>query len=145
MNTRELLNITRGKKTQDIFSVNRKTDVRSTINIMRNLNEAIGNNGATNSDNNDEIEKIRNYFSDLMVNIEAQPIEIYDQGVFWAFNIDNQILVVYKVTPDDETSSFEIQYTDAFDKSNPENQDIVKRIETYYKQFYTYWRENILN
>lgn len=146
MNTRELLNITRGKNTnKDIYQLKEKYDIRKSLNKLRNLNEAeFGGNEATNQDQKNEEDKFKDYFSDLIVNIEFQPIEIHDNGVYFGATIDGQVQFVYKVTPDEITSGFEINYLPGFDKSNPENQDIMKRIESYYDIFFKYWRNNIL-
>lgn len=148
MNTRDMMNIMRNLNnnkpnyttTKSTISESSKYDVRNSLNKMRKLNEA---GEATQNDQRNEESKIEDYFSDLNANFDFQPLEIYPNGVYFGFGIDNVIQAVYKVTEDQKTSGFDINYLPDFDKSNPDNDLIIKRIETYFDVFYKYWRDNL--
>jgi hypothetical protein len=58
--------------------------------------------------------------------------------------VDGIIQFVYKVTPDETTSGVEFNYLEDFTPDNPENDEIVNKIEEYYNSFYKYWQNNIL-
>jgi hypothetical protein len=139
---KEILNITSKVK-------NKKADLttRNLLGKMRELHEQddIGNgeNRKTIYDQSREEKKFRNNFDDLNVVIEFIPLEIYDNYVFWGGTIDGTIQFAYKVTPDEETSGVEFNYLEGFDPGNPDNEEIIDRIENYYDQFYKYWRDNI--
>lgn len=151
MNTRDMMNIMRNLNSENpksnytttnksTISESSKCDVRNSLNKIRRLNEATE---ATQNDQRNEESRIEDYFSDLNVNFDFQPLEIYPNGVYFGFGIDNVIQAVYKVTEDQKTSGFDINYLPDFDKSNPDNDIIIKRIETYFDIFYKYWRDNI--
>jgi len=119
--------------------------VRDMLKITRNkkLNEdTLGSKKTTSLDQKREEEKFLNYFKDNQVNVEFIDLEVFDNGVFWGGTIDGEVQWVYKVTPDEETSGVEINYLEGFDSSDPENNDIVKKLEAYYDEFFKYWRDN---
>lgn len=92
----------------------------------------------------EEQEKFENFFSDNNVVIEFQPLEIYEYAVYWGGTIDGQIQWVYKVTPEELTSGIDINVLEGFQKNDPENQEIVEKLEKYYDTFYKHWRDNKL-
>lgn len=122
--------------------------VRDMLKITRNINEGVDDeskhNKATAYDQNSEEEKFRNFFSDMNVNIRFIKLEVYDNLIFWGGTVDGIIQFVYKVTPDESTSGVEFNYLEDFTPDNPENEEIVGRIESYYDNFYKYWRNNML-
>lgn len=126
--------------------------MRDMLKITRNINEAVStNDGQKNSinkvtaiDQNNEEEKFRNFFSDMNVNIKFIDLEVFDNLIFWGGTVDGIIQFVYKVTPDESTSGVEFNYLEDFTPDNPENEEIVGRIESYYDNFYKYWRNNML-
>lgn len=148
MNTRDMMNIMRNlnnnkpnySTSKSNITESSKCDIRNSLNKIRKLNEA---SEATLNDQKNEESKIEDYFSDLSVNFDFQPIEIYPNGVYLGFGIDNVIQVVYKITEDQKTSGYEVNYLPDFDKSNPDNDLILKRIESYFDVFYKYWRDNL--
>jgi len=119
--------------------------MRDMLKITRNLNEGKVINMKTAYDQNNEEEKFRNYFDDMNVDIKFIPMKILDNYVFWGGTIDGVIQFVYKVTPDEKTSKIEFNYLPDFSPDNPDNDMIVKKIESYYDIFYKYWRDNVIS
>lgn len=98
----------------------------------------------TSLDQKTEEDKMNNFFSQNNVNIEYEPLEVYDNGIFWAGTIDGQLGWSYKVTPNEKDSGVEVEYLEGFDPQDPENEEIIKKLEQYHKDFYKYWRDNEL-
>lgn len=96
-------------------------------------------------DQPNEEQKFRSIFDDLNVIIDFIPLEIQDDYIFWGGTVDNMIQFTYKITPNETTSGISFNYTDDFSADDPDNQEIVKRIENYYDSFFDYWRDNIFN
>ena len=122
--------------------------MRDMLKITRKLNEEIENkpqNKKTDFDQNMEEEKFRNFFNDLTVSIKFIELEVFDDFVFWGGTVDGIIQFVYKVTPDESTSGVEFNYLEDFSPDNPENEEVVGRIESYFDTFYKYWRDNIMS
>jgi hypothetical protein len=122
--------------------------MRDMLKITRKLNEEIENkpqNKKTDFDQNIEEEKFRNFFNDLTVSIKFIELEVFDDFVFWGGTVDGIIQFVYKVTPDESTSGVEFNYLEDFSPDNPENEEVVGRIESYFDTFYKYWRDNIMS
>lgn len=115
--------------------------VQDYVKKMRGLNEAM--NKKTVYDQPREEEKFRKNFDDLNVTVEFIPLEVYDNFVFWGGVIDGIVQFAYKVTPDEKTSKVDFNYLEDFSVDNPDNDEIVKRVENYYDQFYQYWRDNV--
>jgi len=134
-------------KTKDKKTINSKPTTQSLVKKMRGLceqDEETRENRKTVYDQEREEEKFRNNFDDLNVAIQFYPLEIYDNWVYWGGIIDGAIEFVYSVTPDEDTSEYRIKYVDDLNKDDPDNQEIAERIESYYNQFFKYWRDNIL-
>ena len=91
----------------------------------------------------EEQDKFENYFKDNNVVVEFESMEVYPYSVFWGGTIDGQIQWVYKVTPDEVTSGVDVNVLEGFQKNDPENEEIIKKLETYYDTFYKYWRDNL--
>jgi hypothetical protein len=124
--------------------------MRDMLKITRRLNEGEDEPGKesnlkTTYDQNNEEEKFRNYFDDMNVDIKFIKLEIFDDHVFWGGTIDGVIQFIYMVTPDEKTSKIEFNYLPDFSPDNPDNDMIVKKIESYYDIFYKYWRDNIIS
>lgn len=125
--------------------------MRDMLKITRNIHEGVvklnedeGENKKTAYDQQMEEEKFRNFFNDLNVSIKFIDLEVYDNLVFWGGTIDGVIQFVYKVTPDESTSGIEFNYLPDFSPDNPENEEITRRIENYFDNFYRYWRDNVM-
>jgi hypothetical protein len=131
LSMRDLLKITRTRKLNEDVEGEDDTDKKA-------------QNKKTVYDQSNEEEKFRNFFNDMNVNIKFIDLEIYDNLVFWGGTVDGVIQFIYKVTPDEKTSGVEFNYLEDFSEDNPDNDKIVKKIESYYDSFYKYWRNNIL-
>ncbi len=150
MEMRELLNRVRNNGVHEKAlseTKSRNLDVREMLKRTKKafLKEDEAIEKTINLDQANEEEKFRDYFRDLEVVIEFIEIEVYDGGVFWGGTIDGVIQFVYKVTPSEKESGFDIYYLEDFDKNNEDNQEIARRIETYYNEFFRFWRDNVLN
>ena len=123
--------------------------MRDMFKITRKLNEDVEDkeenveNKKTVYDQGMEEEKFMNFFRDMNVNVNFIELEIKDNLVFWGGTVDGIIQFIYKVTPDESTSGVEFNYLEDFSPDNPENDVIIKKIESYYDSFYKYWRNNI--
>lgn len=84
------------------------------------------------------------YFDDDNVVIKFEPVLVADEGVFWAGTVDGQLKFAYMVTPDEATSGVKIERSPDFDPNNQQNQEIEKKIISYYDTFYEYWSKNQL-
>lgn len=133
---------------------NIKTDLtmRDMLKITRKINEAVEGedeqpqkNKKSVYDQSREEEKFNNYFNDMNVDIKFIDLDVFDNLIFWGGTIDGVIQFVYKVTPDEKTSGIEFNYLPDFTVDNPDNDKIIKKIESYYDSFYKYWRNNILS
>lgn len=114
-------------------------------NPLKNLNEDVQPNMVTNIDKRDEENKMSHYFDQNNVTIKYNELNVYSNGVMLSGTIDNQIQFVYKVTPQEESSGVEINYLDAFDAQDKENEEVINKIESYYDIFYKYWRDQLFN
>ena len=122
--------------------------MRDMLKITRMLNEDNDEskiNKKTVYDQKNEEEKFLNFFRDMNVSIKFSDLVIYDNLIFWGGTIDGIIQFIYKVTPDDATSGVEFNYLEDFTPDNPENDEIISRVESYYDTFYKYWRNNMLH
>jgi len=126
--------------------------MRDMLKITRRLNEGTEEddeqekqtNLKTAFDQDNEEEKFRNYFRDINVDIKFIDLEVFDNFVFWGGTIDGVIQFAYTVTPNEKTSKIEFNYLPDFSPDNPDNDIIVKKIESYYDIFYKYMRNNVL-
>lgn len=125
---------------ENIKTPKKEISVRELLGRMRMLNE----NLATTIDQNKEIEKMNNYFSNYNVNITYEDLIIKKNGVIFGGTIDDQLEFVFTVTPEEKSSSVEVNYLEGFDPQDPENDEVVNKLESYYDVFYKYWRSNIL-
>lgn len=137
----------KGYTANESISPKKDLSVRDMLKITRKLNEDIEDkpiDKKTAYDQENEEKKMLNYFKDMSVNIRFIPLEVYDDFVFWGGTVDGMIQFVYKVTPDENTSNVEFNYLEDFSPDNPENDDIVKRLEVYYDVFSKYWQQNMV-
>ncbi len=102
-------------------------------------------NKKTVYDQSTEEEKFRNFFNDLNVSIKLIELGVYNNLIFWGGTIDGVIQFIYKVTPDEATSGVEFNYLEDFSPDNPENDEIVGRVESYFDNFYSFWENNVLS
>lgn len=124
-----------------------KTKTQDLVKHMRNIileNEEKINNVETVYDQEFEKEKLLNYFKDLNVNFKFVDLEVFENLVYWGGIVDGVIKFAFTVTADEENSGVIFDYTDEFSPDNPENEEIVNRLELYYEVFYKYWQENVI-
>lgn len=120
-------------------------NMRDLLKITRKLNEKEkSSNKKTMYDQPQEEQKFLNNFKDMNVNVKFIDLEVYDDLVFWGGTIDGMIQFVYKVTPNENTSGVEFNYLEDFSPDNPDNEEIVNRVEGYYDSFYKYWQNNVI-
>ena len=124
----------------------KEMSMRDMLGVMRKkVNENLDQSrNLTQVEVDREQEKMLNYFQDDNVDIQFEPLNVYSDGIFWGGSIDGQLLFAYKVTPDEKTSGVEVKYLDGFDPSDPDNDKIIKKVQSYYNDFYRYWRDNEL-
>lgn len=99
-------------------------------------------NKATSFDREKEERGFRNFFSNLMVSVNFIELEVFDDLITWGGTIDGMIQFMYSVTNDEATSGTDFNYLEGFSPDNADNDELIKRIESYYDIFYKYWREN---
>lgn len=138
------MNIMRGVKKPIYNTAKKDLSIRDMLKITRNLNENTENiNKKTSFDQKNEEDKFNNYFSDLNVTTSFIDLDVYDNAIFWGGTVDGVLQFVYKVTPNENTSGVEFNYLRDFNPENPDNDEIIKRIENYYSVFYNYWKNNL--
>lgn len=129
-------------------SINYHNDTISMVKRLRSfMNEDVekkGENRITKFDQDREEEKFKNFLRKENVMIRFHPLELRDNLVFWGGNVDGVIDFVFKVTSEDATSGVEFDYQEGFNPENPENSDLIKKIEDYYNIFYKYWRDELI-
>lgn len=116
------------------------------LKITRNLNEQSGDNKVNRKsayDQSREEENFRNFFNDMNVNIKFIDLEVYENLIFWGGTINGVIQFIYKVAPD-KAYEVEFNYLEDFSPDNPENDEIIGRIKSYYDTFFKYWRNNMI-
>jgi hypothetical protein len=93
-----------------------------------------------------EHEKMQNYFADDNVEIEFKDFMVKPDAVFMSGIIDGQILFAYTVASQEtqDNKGVQIEYLNGFDATNPDNDQIIKKVQAYYNDFYKYWRDNEL-
>jgi hypothetical protein len=134
-------------QSESVIQPKRNLDVRDMLKITRRIHEegeAKSANMKTVFDQGAEETKFLNHFKDIPVNVKFIPLEINDNLVFWGGTIDGVIQFVFKVTPNESTSGVEFNYLEDFSPDNPENDEIIKRVEAYYNTFYKYWQNNMI-
>lgn len=126
---------------------NKSLSIRELLGRVRKLKEQdddVMEKTITPLDKKKEEEKLQNSFSDLEVNVVLENFEVYDAGVFLSGSVDDQITFTFSVTPSEDSSGIEWTATEDFDTQNPDNEKVVKRLESSYKEFYEFWRDNEL-
>lgn len=121
------------------------------LKITRSLNEDIQPteekpvNKKTDLDQKNEEQKFKNSFpTGYDIAVDFIELEVTDKYVFWGGTINGLIQFVYKVTPDENTSGVEFNYLDGYNEDDPKNDEIIKRVESYYDSFYEYWIDSVI-
>ncbi len=131
--------------------------MRDMLKITRNLNEDVGDeeqgpevNLATSADLKYLTDNFMNLFNNIKVNIKLlqlngeSKLKLTKNSAFWGGTIDGAIQFAYKITPEENTkeAGIEFNYLPKFSADDPDNQDIIKKIESFYDTFYNYWKDN---
>jgi hypothetical protein len=133
-------------------------EVRDMLKITRKLNEDVSAEDAEDNelkkspnkvtifDQKIEEDKFLNIFKDMEsdVNVKFLELEVTDNLVFWGGTIDGIIQFTYAVTPYEDKNNVLFNYLEDFTPDNPQNTEIVKRVEDYYNTFAKYWQNNII-
>lgn len=131
--------------------------VRDMLKITRHLDEQVedtqpenpeGENKAVNKetafDQKREEQKLVDFFGGD-VNFEFKKLEVYDNWVLWSGIVNSVIQFLFVVTPDEVTSRVEFNYLQGFSPDNPNNDEILEKLQTYYETtFSKYWRNNLI-
>lgn len=121
---------------------NKEMSMREMLKITRNLNEI--ESRKTAFDQKTEEEKLLNNFQDMNVHINFSDLIVTDDYVFWGGTINGVIQFAYAVTDNKADNNVTFNYLEDFSPDNPENDQIVSRIESYYNEFFKYWNENLI-
>lgn len=154
---RKYLGYMRGKKVDKklVNKISKKElTMRDLLGKMRKLNEGTKlnedtqQNLATPMDQQREEDNMNNYFQDDNVTIDYEKLVVKSDKVFFGGSFvardKGEINFVYMVPPKEKSTGIEIGYLDGFDTSDPENDKIIKKIESYYtNNFYKYWRDSL--
>lgn len=136
-----------GKFTTNESNISKKDlTMRDMLKITRTINEEV-NGKETVYDQSIEEEKFKSIFErDKMgVSIKFGDLEVGNNYVFWTGIINGIIQFVYTVTPYDDSTGAVFNYLEGFSGDNPENEEIVKRVNDYFNTFKEYFRSEIIN
>lgn len=136
----------------------KELSVREMLKITRKLNEDVQPeveepevdqekpvNKKTTQDQASEEQKFKDSFpTGYDINVDFIELEVTDKYVFWGGTINGLIQFVYKVTPDENTSGVEFNYLEGYNEDDPKNDEIIKRVESYYDSFYEYWIDSVI-
>jgi hypothetical protein len=136
----------------------KELSVREMLKITRKLNEDVQPeveepevdqekpvNKKTAQDQASEEQKFKDSFpTGYDINVDFIELEVTDKYVFWGGTINGLIQFVYKVTPDENTSGVEFNYLEGYNEDDPKNDEIIKRVESYYDSFYEYWIDSVI-
>lgn len=122
----------------------KEMSMREMLGVMRKKVNEGTDRVVTQAEIDREHEKMLNYFADDNVDINFTEFEVYPNGVFMGGTIDGQLLFAYKVASEEKDSGVQVKYLDGFDPSDPDNDAIIKKVQSYYNDFYRYWRDNEL-
>ena len=131
--------------------------MRDMLKITRKLNEAVEtpevdteedkkkpSDKETIYDQRREEDKLINLFDDN-VSFEFMDLEVYDDWVLWSGVVNGVIQFLFVVTRDEITSRIEFNYLQGSSPDNPQNDEIIEKLQTYYETtFSKYWRNNLI-
>jgi hypothetical protein len=140
LSVRDMLKITRKLTEADMKQV----DANNDGDVDANFIDTSVDSKKTAFDQKVEEEKFREAIKNFNVEAHFEPIEILDYSVVWNGTIDNQLQWSFLVTPDESVNGVKFNYSENFDENEPDNEELVKTISSYYDDFYKYWRDNEL-
>ena len=158
---RILLRRMRGKKyvvNENVEILKKELDIRDMLKITRKLNEDIQPeidqtetpetkpvNKKTDQDQANEEQKFKDSFSSINdINVDFIELEVTDEYVFWGGTINEVLQFVYKVTPDENTNGVEFNPLEGYNEDDPKNEEIMKKVESYFDKFYEYWIDSVI-
>lgn len=140
MTMRDMLAITRKKNLYE--ATMNQLDINNDGQVDANVIDIDKPNEKTMFDQATEEQKFNDSVKEFNVDVQFEPIEITDDYVVWNGTVDNQIQWSFLVTPDETVNGAKFNYSKNFDDKNPDNEELIKRIEGYYNEFYKFWRDN---
>lgn len=142
-----------GKNHNNQINEVKTLDMREMLARARKINEddsvSIDIDDMSSVDKKNEEDKIRNTFRSLDVFIEVVDFKQYrdsnDEVVAYSLsgNIDGVVTFVLQVGKTEETSGVEWTATPDFNAQQEDNEEIIKTLKDYYKEFYEDWRESL--
>lgn len=124
--------------------VNNEPTMRDLLKITRTRRLVEVENKKNVYDQGIEEEKFLNNFRDMNVHVRFFELIVTDNYVLWGGTINGVIQFAYSVTDDKTENTVKFNYLEDFSPDNPENDEIVTRIEAYYDEFFKYWNENVV-
>ena len=124
---------------------NKPQTMRESLKLMREAIETSDKEKTTERDMRDEEDRMQNFFAEQNVHIEFKVLDVFDNSVFAGGVINRQIQFIYKISTMDGENGVKIETLDDFNEKDPNNGEIIKKIESYYDTFYKYWEDNILS
>lgn len=117
--------------------------VQEQVKLLRKLKEEDDRvNKETPYDQKEMEDWFNDVFRDLDVIIKFDDLKVYNDLVFWSGVVNGIIQFVFKVSENPDVNGVELNYTDDIDIQNPKNNEIIERLEQFYKDFSKYWIEN---
>ena len=158
---RILLRRMRGRKyvvNENVETSKKELNIRDLLKITRKLNEDIQPefdqpetteakpvNKKNDQDEANEEQKFKDSFSaGYDINVDFIKLEVTDKYVFWGGTINGVLQFVYKVTPDENTNGVEFNPLEGYNEDDPKNDEIMKKVESYFDKFYEYWIDSVI-
>jgi hypothetical protein len=127
--------------------------MRDMLKITRSLNEVDEKEPEINLATPKDVKYLTDSFMNLftkpmnvnvkLLTLDGNPkLKLTKNSGFWGGTIDGAIQFAYKATSDEKSSGIEFNYLPEFSHDNPDNDQIIKNIESFYDTFYEYWRDN---
>lgn len=92
--------------------------------------------------------RMEDWFNDAFrtfdILVKFDDLKVYNDLVFWSGTINGVIQFVFKVTENPDVNGIELNYSDDIDIQNPTNNEIIERLEQFYKDFSDYWLKNVI-
>lgn len=156
---RILLRRMRGEKfnVNEVSEPKKNLSIRDMLKITRNINEALGDqtqeekpeNKETFEDQKREEEKLlarlQNPDEEIpTVTVDFGDLIVTDKFVFFAGTVNGVIQFAYSVSRDNSKSRVKFNYLEGFNPDDEENKRIIEQLEIYYREFASWWLDNVL-
>lgn len=126
--------------------------IRDLLSITRKLNEEEDNdedyiNTSTEADFEYEKSKATKFLSGMALRFTDKNGKPYfkktNKRIVWGGVVNGIIRFLFIVEENKSKSNIVLDYTDDFSPDNPENDEIIKSLESYYDSFYERWIDKI--